>query len=61
MEWGGSPVDSIEEAKSQVKDIEWTNVDVVQVLSLGSQNEDGLPREGRVVATGLLGQGWRDV
>ena len=60
MEWAATPVDSIAEAKEQVQGIGWTDVDVCEVLKLASETKNGLPVEGEVVATGVLGQGWSD-
>ena len=60
MEWAATPVATIAEAKKQVKNIGWTDVDVCQVLKTSNETRDGLPVEGEVVATGVLGQGWSD-
>ena len=53
MEWAAPAVPSVEEAKKQVADVNWTDVDVCQVT-------DSLKTEGKAVAVKLIGQDWSD-
>ena len=51
MEWAGRPVDSVEEAKAQLLNMSWADVDVIEV-------DEGKGREGKIVASARLGYGW---
>ena len=51
MEWANRPVDSIENAQSQVESDTWTDVDVVEV-------PNGVNDEGKIVASRPVGEEW---
>lgn len=53
MEWGGSPVNSIQSAKNQVSNETWTDVDVVEVV--------GQSISGDVVAQRFGLSEWQDI
>lgn len=52
MEWAAPAVSSIEEAKKQVADVNWTDVDVCEIDSQKTERE--------VVAVKPVEQGWSD-